>query len=184
MMADPDAVMIDARNDYEWELGHFKDALLPKVNNFRELPQWVEENREKLEGKKVMTYCTGGIRCEKFSGFLVKQGLKDVYQLHGGIVNYGKDPKTQGENFDGALYVFDERVGIPCNHTDTAKVITNCVHCQGPCDRYRNCAFQQCNEQHFLCETCEPLTQRYCTPTCQTDHEAKLSEEAAKQPEA
>jgi len=166
MMNDPDAVLIDARNNYEWELGHFKGALLPDVDSFRELPDWVEENRDKLEGKKVMTYCTGGIRCEKFSGFLKKQGLDNVYQLHGGIVKYGKDEQTQGENFDGSLYVFDERIGVPCNFTDTAKVISKCVHCDQECNRYRNCANADCNAQHFLCESCEPETNRYCSPAC------------------
>ena len=73
--------MIDARNDYEWEVGRFEGAMLPPVASFRDMPKWVRDHRDELEGKKILTYCTGGIRCEKFSGFLLKEGLEDVYQL-------------------------------------------------------------------------------------------------------
>ena len=93
---DEDTVVIDARNDYEFDLGHFRGAVRPEIRNFRELPEWIRENKEKFMDKRVVTYCTGGIRCEKFSGWLVKEGFKDVGQLHGGIATYGKDPEVQG----------------------------------------------------------------------------------------
>lgn len=96
-MKQEDTVIIDARNDYEFDLGHFKGAIKPDIESFRELPDWIRENKEVLEGKKILTYCTGGIRCEKFSGWLVREGYEDVSQLHGGIVTYGKDPEVQGE---------------------------------------------------------------------------------------
>jgi len=83
---DPNTVVIDARNDYEYELGHFRGAINPNIETFRDLPKWVQENREKLEGKRILTYCTGGIRCEKFTGWLIKEGFEDVNQLKGGIV--------------------------------------------------------------------------------------------------
>ena len=92
-MKQEDTVIIDARNDYEFDLGHFKGAIKPDIESFRELPDWIRENKEVLEGKKILTYCTGGIRCEKFSGWLVREGYEDVSQLHGGIVTYGKIQK-------------------------------------------------------------------------------------------
>lgn len=82
-MQQEDTVVIDARNDYEFDLGHFKGAIKPDIKSFRELPDWIDENKEMLEGKKILTYCTGGIRCEKFSGWLVREGFEDVGQLHG-----------------------------------------------------------------------------------------------------
>lgn len=166
MMDQKDVVMIDARNDYEWELGHFEGALLPPVQNFRELPEWVELHRDELEGKKILTYCTGGIRCEKFSGFLLREGFKDVFQLDGGIVSYGKDPAVRGEKFAGKCYVFDERIGVEVNRTEGAMVVSHCVHCGEPCDRYVNCGWSSCNGQHFCCELCEQEVMRYCSRAC------------------
>lgn len=167
MMEEEDVVMIDARNDYEWELGHFEGALLPPVQNFRELPEWVHRHRNELAGKKILTYCTGGIRCEKFSGFLLREGFADVYQLDGGIVSYGKDPEVQGEKFAGKCYVFDERIGVEVNRTEGAAVISQCVHCGVASDRYLNCSWSRCNAQHFCCEGCEEEQSRYCSSACE-----------------
>lgn len=175
-MKDPNAVMIDARNDYEWELGRFEGALLPPVGNFRDLPQWVRDNREELEGKRILTYCTGGIRCEKFSGFLVKEGFDDVSQLHGGIVTYGKDEEAKGEGYEGSCYVFDQRIGVPVNRTGGAKVVSKCLHCGEPSERYRNCAWKPCNVQHFCCEKCEPGAHRCCTDECRENLLAQAAE--------
>src|SRR5699024_762146 len=83
-----DTVILDTRNDYEYDVGHFRGAIRPDIRNFRELPEWVRNNRDKLEGKKVLTYCTGGIRCEKFTGWMIEEGFEDVAQLEGGIVSY------------------------------------------------------------------------------------------------
>ena len=166
MMEDENAVLIDARNDYEWELGRFEGALLPDVASFRDLPAWIRKHREELEGRKIMTYCTGGIRCEKFSGFLLQEGFGQVYQLHGGIVTYGKDPEVQGEKFEGKCYVFDERIGVEVNRTDGAKVVARCLHCGEPSDRYVNCSWSRCNAQHFCCEACEGAVGRYCGRAC------------------
>jgi UPF0176 protein len=166
MMAEDNVVLVDARNDYEWELGHFEGAMLPKVNSFRELPRWVEEHREELEGKKIMTYCTGGIRCEKFSGYLRKLGFEDVYQLHGGIVTYGKDPAVKGDKFAGSCYVFDERIGVEINSTEGAQLVSSCLYCNKPSDRYANCAWMRCNRQHFCCEECAATGPRYCESSC------------------
>ncbi|MGE9268232.1 MAG: rhodanese-related sulfurtransferase [Verrucomicrobiales bacterium] len=166
MMRRDDVVLLDARNDYEWELGRFEGALLPEVASFRELPEWVRAHRKELEGKKILSYCTGGIRCEKFSGFLVKEGFEEVYQLDGGIVTYGKDEEARGEGFEGECYVFDERVTVPVNRTEGARIISRCVACGEPSARYRNCEFKPCNAQIFLCESCEAENGCYCDATC------------------
>ena len=139
MLERDDVVVLDARNDYEWRLGHFEGAILPQVSNFRELPEWVRRHREKLAGKKILTYCTGGVRCEKFSGFLRREGFPEVYQLQGGIVAYGRDPAVRGDRFAGKCYVFDERVAVDVNRTASAVVVSRCEHCGRPCDRYVNC---------------------------------------------
>ena len=117
-MQDENTVVLDARNDYEYDLGHFRGAVKPDITNFRDLPDWVRENKQMFEGKKILTYCTGGIRCEKFSGWLVKEGFEDVSQLHGGIATYGKDPEVQGDLWDGQMYVFDERIAVPINQKE------------------------------------------------------------------
>lgn len=166
MMAEDDVVIIDARNDYEWEMGRFQKAILPDVPSFRDLPGWVREHRAELEGKKLMTYCTGGIRCEKFSGFLKREGFDQVYQLHGGIVTYGKDEEARGAGFDGKCYVFDERIGVEVNHTPDAKIIARCKWCQQPCDIQINCTYSRCNERHFCCPRCQAEQNGYCDPTC------------------
>ena len=176
LMNSKDTVMVDARNQYEWELGHFEGALLPPVDNFRDLPDWVRENRESLEGKKIMTYCTGGIRCEKFSGFLLREGFSEVYQLDGGIVSYGKEAKVRGEGFVGKCYVFDERVAVEVNHTDGSRVISRCQVCGEPSDRYVNCEWSRCNSQFFCCDSCEGDRGRFCSSGCE---EASVLSQAA-----
>ena len=164
-LQDEDTVVLDARNDYEYDLGHFRGAIRPDIETFRELPEWVEENKELLEGKKVVTYCTGGIRCEKFSGWLKKSGFEDVAQLHGGIVTYGKDPEVQGELWDGQLYVFDERISVPVNRKE--HVIVGKDYFDGkPCERYVNCANPECNKQILCSEENEHKYMRGCTPEC------------------
>lgn len=164
-MQDDDTVVIDARNDYEYELGHFRGAIKPDIKAFRELPEWIRENKDMFEGKKILTYCTGGIRCEKFSGWLVKEGFEDVSQLHGGIVTYGKDPETQGNLWDGQCYVFDERISVPVNHVE--HVIVGKDYFTGePCERYVNCANPECNKQILCSEENEHKYLRGCTHEC------------------
>ena len=170
-MADENAVLLDGRNDYESDLGHFKNALCPDVEHFRDFPQWLREHADELEGRKVLTYCTGGIRCEKLSGYLLKEGFENVYQLDGGIINYSQDPETQGRDFEGLCYVFDERVGVEVNHTETRTVVSRCRHCGEPSPRYRNCAWPPCNAQIFTCENCEESFGRYCNESCRAEAE-------------
>lgn len=164
-MQKEDTVVIDARNDYEFDLGHFRGAIRPDIETFRELPQWIQENKESLEGKKILTYCTGGIRCEKFSGWLVREGFEDVSQLHGGIVTYGKDPEVQGKLWDGQCYVFDERISVPVNRVEHV-IVAKDYFTGEPCERYVNCANPECNKQIFSSEENEHKYLRSCTHEC------------------
>ena len=160
-----DTVVIDARNDYEFDLGHFRGAIRPEIRNFRDLPEWIRDNKEMFEGKKVLTYCTGGIRCEKFSGWLVREGFEDVAQLHGGIATYGKDPEVKGQLWDGQMYVFDERIAVPINQVE--HVIVGKDHFTGePCERYVNCANPDCNDKILCSEENEHKYLRSCSDEC------------------
>jgi UPF0176 protein len=164
-MQEEDTVVIDARNDYEYDLGHFRGAIRPDIETFRELPDWIHENKEQFEGKKILTYCTGGIRCEKFSGWMLEEGFEDVSQLHGGIVSYGKDPVVQGELWDGRCYVFDERISVPINQKE--HVVVGVDYFDGePCERYVNCANPECNRQILCSEDNEHKYMRGCTHEC------------------
>ncbi|WP_313894320.1 rhodanese-related sulfurtransferase [Psychrobacillus sp.] len=160
-----DTVVIDARNDYEFDLGHFRGAIRPDIRNFRDLPDWMIENKEMFDGKKVLTYCTGGIRCEKFSGWLVREGFEGVGQLHGGIATYAKDPEVKGQLWDGQMYVFDERIAVPINQVE--HVIVGKDHFTGePCERYVNCANPACNDKILCSEENEHKYLRSCSDEC------------------
>jgi UPF0176 protein len=169
-LQDPDAVVIDGRNRYESALGHFRGAVCPDIENFRDFPAWLRGHADELRGRKILTYCTGGIRCEKLSGFLLKEGFEEVYQLDGGIIRYGQDPATRGRWFDGLCYVFDQRVAVEVNHTDTRRLVSRCRHCGEPSARYRNCEDPTCHESIFVCEGCEQSHGSYCGETCRAHH--------------
>lgn len=162
---DEDTIVLDTRNDYEYDLGHFKGAVRPDIRNFRELPQWVLDNKEKFMDKRVVVYCTGGIRCEKFSGWMVKEGFKDVGQLHGGIDTYGKDPEVQGDLWEGKMYVFDDRIAVPINHVNPTVIAKDYFDGQ-PCERYVNCGNPNCNEQIICSQENEDKYIRGCCPEC------------------
>lgn len=165
-LIDEDTIVLDTRNDYEYDLGHFKGAIRPEIRNFRDLPNWVKENKEKFMDKKVVVYCTGGVRCEKFSGWMLREGLAEqVGQLEGGIDTYGKDPETKGDLWEGSMYVFDERISVPINQVNPTVVGKD--HYDGtPCDRYVNCANPECNEQVLMSEENEHKYLRGCTVEC------------------
>jgi UPF0176 protein len=172
MMDEDDVVILDGRNAYESEVGRFKGAICPPVQNFRELPAWIEKNSELFEGKKVLTYCTGGIRCEKLSAWMLDAGISSVFQLHGGIVEYGKHPDTQGEGFEGVNVVFDDRVAVPAG--EKANVVTRCRECGALSANYVNCANVECNLRMIQCPQCEELTGRACSPECRTAPRQRL----------
>ncbi|HCY0736574.1 TPA: rhodanese-related sulfurtransferase [Staphylococcus aureus] len=164
-LEDDDTVIIDARNDYEFDLGHFRGAIRPNIMRFRDLPDWIKENKALFADKKVVTYCTGGIRCEKFSGWLLKEGFEDVAQLHGGIATYGKDPETKGQYWDGKMYVFDDRISVDINQVE--KTIIGKDWFDGkPCERYINCANPECNKQILVSEENEAKYLGACSYDC------------------
>jgi len=162
-----DVIVIDGRNDYEYDVGHFRGAIRPGVESFREFPDWIRENLSQFKDKKVLTYCTGGIRCEKLSGFLIREGFQDVNQLDGGIVTYGKDPEVQGRLWDGKLYVFDERITVRVNQTDEETIVGKCLHCGTPSEKYINCTYDFCHNHHIVCEACEEAKHGYCSEACE-----------------
>ena len=160
-----DTVVLDVRNTYEYDVGHFRGAIRPEVETFRDTPDWVRENRELFEGKKVLTYCTGGIRCEKFSGWLKREGFEDVGQLHGGVASYAKDPETKGQLWDGMMYVFDERLTVPINQVEHT-VVGRDHYDDTPCERYINCANPECNAQIIASEENQAYHLGGCSLEC------------------
>jgi len=166
-LQDEDVIVLDGRNDYEYDIGHFRRAIRPEVESFKEFPDWIRENLGEYKDKKIITYCTGGIRCEKLTAFMLEEGFKDVGQLHGGIVSYGNDPEVKGRLWDGKCYVFDERIAVPINRTEEDVVIGTCYHCGKPEDRYINCKYDLCHRQHVVCPECEEKYHHYCSPECE-----------------
>jgi UPF0176 protein len=146
-----DFVIIDARNLYEAEIGKFRNAVIPPIDNFREFPAFVK-TIEKYKEKEVVTYCTGGVRCEKASAYLREQGFKNVRQLHGGIHEYGE--QMSGKYFDGELFVFDKRLHVPVN-TENPTIVSYCVFCEIGTARYIDCAVPSCSELFICCESCQ-----------------------------
>ena len=164
-MENPETIVVDMRNHYESEVGHFKGAICPDADTFREeLPMIINE-LEELKDKKVLLYCTGGIRCEKASAYLKHKGFKDVNQLHGGIIDYTKQVNEQGlENkFIGKNFVFDERLG----ERITDDIISECHQCGEPCDEHTNCANDDCHLLFIQCKKCQEKYDGCCTPECQ-----------------
>ena len=174
-----DAILLDGRNNYETKLGRFRDAVCQDVDNFRDFPQWIRDNMADLKGRKILTYCTGGIRCEKLSGFLLREGFTNVAQLHGGIINYGKDDTARGQYFEGQCYVFDQRIGVEVNRSEDRTIVSRCVYCQQPSARYLNCRNTACNDQFFLCESCEQAHGRFCKSECSTSNTLRPLEQEA-----
>lgn len=157
-----DVVIVDVRSNYETRLGRFKNSVTLDIENFREFPEKIAE-LEQYKNKTIVTCCTGGIKCEKASALLIKEGFKDVYQLHNGIIGYAKD--TGGKDFDGVLYVFDGRVAVPINEVNPTAIAT-CSKCGTPTTRSLNCANVDCNEQFNMCESCSEEMEGACSIEC------------------
>jgi UPF0176 protein len=138
---DDQTVILDVRSNYEHNIGKFKGAVTLDIENFRDFPEQIDELK-KYKDKKVITYCTGGIKCEKASAFLLEQGFENVYQLHGGIIKYGLE--ADGEDFEGKCYVFDNRIVKDVNKVNPT-VISRCYVTGEPTDRMVNCANPECN---------------------------------------
>ncbi|MFT4031220.1 MAG: rhodanese-related sulfurtransferase [Siphonobacter sp.] len=169
---DPDVVLIDMRSNYEHNVGKFKGAITFDMENLRELPDHIAEIEHlKNSGKKLITYCTGGIKCEKASAYLLHRGFENVYQLHGGIIRYGIE--EGGENFDGDCYVFDGRVTTPVNRINP-EVISKCHHCGTPTSRMINCANNECNEHIPMCENCGWEMEGCCSNACKSHPQKRV----------
>lgn len=161
----PGTIVVDMRNQYESEVGHFENALLPDADTFKEeLPIVVNELNDKKD-HKILLYCTGGIRCEKASAYLKHHGFEDVNQLHGGIIAYAQEIKQKGleSKFIGKNFVFDERLG----ERITNDVIAQCHQCGAPCDDHTNCANEDCHLLFIQCEECKSKFENCCSEPCQ-----------------
>jgi UPF0176 protein len=145
-------VIIDMRNSYEHEVGHFEGSLDPGTDKFYELPQKLS-TLSKYKSHKVITVCTGGIRCEKASALLKEEGFEDVSQLEGGIVKYLE--KYPNGYFKGKNFVFDERMVTNTDTQSGKNILSKCVHCQKPCDRYLDCTRADCHKLYISCANCE-----------------------------
>ncbi|MBL7471802.1 oxygen-dependent tRNA uridine(34) hydroxylase TrhO [Robertkochia sediminum] len=165
IIEDPNTVVIDMRNHYESEIGHFKNALTPDVDTFREsLPIIENDLKEHKDDKNLVMYCTGGIRCEKASAYYKHKGFKNVYQLEGGVINYFRQVKEQGlENkFIGKNFVFDERRAERVSDD----VIAHCHQCGKPCDTHVNCANDGCHLLFIQCDDCAQAMDNCCSDEC------------------
>ncbi len=164
--------IIDMRNDYEWEIGRFIDSVKPPMKYFRDLKEQAEFYKKligdaRTEGKKIVMFCTGGIRCEVASAFLdhCDIELDAVYQLEGGIIKYGEKYGDDGY-FEGKCFVFDERLAVPIDTSDAAKVVGNCLLCNSVSDIYRNCANRFCNKLFIACDDCAVKYENTCGDEC------------------
>lgn len=164
--SDEKPLLIDVRNDYEWKLGHFEGAHLPPCNQFREFEEYAEtlKNTQDPKNTPVMMYCTGGIRCELYSSILIEKGFTHVYQLEGGIVNYGH--KVGSKHWVGKLFVFDDRLSVPISE-EPHPVIGACHHCNHPTEAYYNCANMDCNTLFLCCPDCLKKWTGCCQLVCQ-----------------
>lgn len=157
-------ILVDMRNHYESEIGYFKGAIRPETDTFREEIQVVTEMLANQKDRKVLLYCTGGIRCEKASAYLKHHGFSDVNQLHGGILEYARKIKQLNlkSNFIGKNFVFDERMGESVN----GQVISHCHQCGKPCDTHVNCANELCHLLFIQCEECAEKNENCCSAEC------------------
>jgi len=165
LMEDPDTVLVDMRNHYESEIGHFKNAITPDVDTFRDSLDTIEEDlKDHKEDKKLVMYCTGGIRCEKASAYYKHKGFKSVFQLEGGIIEYTRQVNDQGlENkFLGKNFVFDHRR----SERISDDVISNCHQCGEACDTHINCANEGCHLLFIQCEVCSEKLEYTCSKEC------------------
>ena len=162
---DEDTVILDVRNDYEWDVGHFEGAERPDLKTFREFPKLAEAlaKARDLKKTKVMMYCTGGIRCELYSCLMKEEGFENVYQLDGGIIKYGLEKGNK--HWKGNLFVFDDRLVVPIAE-ERNEVISQCYQCQKKVDTYYNCANMDCNALFISCLECAEKMKGCCSSQC------------------
>lgn len=162
---DSETILIDVRNNYESDVGHFEGAILPDLETFRGFPEYAKHLAKTVDTKKtkVMMYCTGGIRCELYSALLKDEGFDTVYQLKGGVIQYGL--KEGKEHWRGKLFVFDDRLVVPISE-DNQEIISSCKFCGCKSDTYYNCANMDCNELFLSCPKCVEERKGCCRENC------------------
>ncbi len=178
LIEDPNVVLVDMRNHYESEIGHFKNAVRPDVDTFRESLDIIEEDlSDHKEDKKLVMYCTGGIRCEKASAYYKHKGFKQVFQLEGGIINYTRQVEAEGlENkFIGKNFVFDERR----SERISDDVIAQCHQCGEPADMHTNCANEACHLLFIQCDDCKGKMENCCSTNCMEINRLPFEEQKA-----
>lgn len=156
-----DVIILDARNNYESKVGKFRNAITPDIRKFSDFPKVVKQLKGK-KNKKIVMYCTGGIRCEKASAYMKEKGFKDVSQLHGGILSFGK--KFPDTVWEGSCFVFDKRLISKVNSDD--KPISKCDLCGITCDLCRNCSNPTCDKMIVACPQCRIKLMGCCSPKC------------------
>lgn len=162
--SDEKYLLIDVRNHYETEIGHFENAVCPPLEQFREFPSYVDKLKESVDPEtKVLMCCTGGIRCELFSALMKKKGFKNVQQLEGGIINYGLQEGSK--HWKGKLFVFDDRMAIAMGE-EKPEAISTCRHCSSLADMHYNCSNMECNELFLCCPTCHEKYRATCSEAC------------------
>ncbi|MCG8484975.1 MAG: rhodanese-related sulfurtransferase [Clostridia bacterium] len=166
LAAKDNTILVDMRNHYESEVGHFEGAICPDADTFREELQMVENILIDQKDKKLLLYCTGGIRCEKASAYLNHLGFKDVNQLHGGILEYARQIKKSGlqSKFKGKNFVFDQRLGESIN----GEVVSQCHQCGRPCDTHINCANDDCHLLFKKKKKCAVQYNSCCSDECKS----------------
>lgn len=176
---DENTLLLDVRNQYEWELGHFEGAELPCLKTFREFPPYAKNLKHTYDPTKtkVMMYCTGGIRCELYSALLKKEGFTDIYQLDGGVINYGKQESTA--HWKGKLFVFDDRLSVSIDEK-VDEVISHCAYCKTASDTYYNCANMDCNELFLCCSICAEKLKGCCSDTCMSAKRVRSYQSAGR----
>ena len=174
----PDTILVDMRNHYESEVGHFESAITPDVATFREELPFVAQMLEENKDKNIVMYCTGGIRCEKASAYMKYRGFDNVFQLEGGIIEYARQVEAQGlpNKFRGKNFVFDERLGERISD----EVISHCHQCGAPCDDHTNCANDHCHILFIQCPECREKFQGCCTAHCADFHALPKEEQKLK----
>jgi len=169
MKDEEDVVMLDVRNNIEHEVGKFKGAVTMNIDHFRDFTENLDQ-LEHLKGKKVIAYCTGGIRCEKATTLMKQNGFENVYQIDGGIIKYGKE--TGGKDFEGKCYVFDKRILVDVNSVNPS-VISKCLICSETSSHMVNCSNPECNEHFCVCESCGWDMNGACSEECKTHPRAR-----------
>ena len=176
LLEDPNTIVVDFRNHYESEVGHFEGAITPDVETFREsLPIINEQLQDFKEDKNLLMYCTGGIRCEKASAYFKHQGFKNVFQLEGGIIEYTRQIKEENieSKFIGKNFVFDHRLG----ERITDDIVSQCHQCGKPCDNHTNCANDGCHLLFIQCDECKAAMENCCSEECQNIIHLPLDEQ-------